>query len=226
MLDVPFEEAIAYAESREVMLPGVFYDELEDAARRAAFTVSHVATLRQIGTVFDMLNKVLREGGTFGDFTRLVEAEGVDLEMNHRETVFRNAIQAAYNAGREQQHIDNEDELPYLMYDAINDSRTRSSHRAMDGYIAPVSHPIWKRWYPPNGHNCRCSAIALDERQAKARGYTGRVREPGADPDDGFAVDPLAGRQHALAAATREALEPLPPKVQRAAGRHAIDTQR
>jgi len=59
------------------------------------------------------------------------------------------------------------------MYDAINDRRTRPAHAAMDGYIAPHDDPIWNTWYPLNGYRCRCSVIALSERQAHARGYAG-----------------------------------------------------
>lgn len=110
------------------------------------------------------------------------------------------------------------------MYDAINDSRTRPAHRAMDGFIAPVSHPIWKRWYPPCGFNCRCSVISLSEAQAKIRGYTGRVREPTVDPDAGWGTDPGERDMQAkrVEVAVEQVKSTLPPKVQRAAGSYVI----
>lgn len=35
------------------------------------------------------------------------------------------------------------------MQDAINDCRIRPTHRAMDGHIAPIDDPIWKKWSLP-----------------------------------------------------------------------------
>lgn len=77
---------------------------------------------------------------------------------------------------------------PYLMWDAINDSRTRPTHRAMDNHIAPVNDQIWKRWSPPAGHNCRCTRIALTESQARARGWPKAA--PDVEPDAGWEGDP------------------------------------
>jgi SPP1 gp7 family putative phage head morphogenesis protein len=227
LLDVVFDEAVKFATSRNVTLPSVYYTELQDEARAHAFTVSHLASLGQIGQVFDALNETMRDGGTFADFTKLVEADGIEFDKAHRETVFRNAVQTGYNAGRRQQQIENEENRQYLIYDAINDSRTRPSHRAMDGFIAPVGHPVWQRWYPPCGHNCRCSVISLTEAQAKARGYTGRVREPSVEPDEGFGSDPGARKiAQRLGAAVVKAGAKLPAKVRRAAGKYVIRAAR
>lgn len=55
------------------------------------------------------------------------------------------------------------------MYDAINDSRTRPSHLALDGIIRPVGDSFWNSHYPPNGYRCRCHCISLSEKQAQAR---------------------------------------------------------
>jgi SPP1 gp7 family putative phage head morphogenesis protein len=231
MLNVPFKEAIGFARSRGVVLPDTYYSKLKGAARSAAFTVSHVGSLRQIESVLGALNDTIRDGGTFKDFTKKVEAGGVALTAHHRETVFRTGVQTAYNAGRRDQQNDAAEDRPFLMYDAINDSRTRPAHRAMDGYIAPVGHPVWKRWYPPCGYNCRCSVISLTEAQAKARGYTGRVRTPSVDPDPGFDHDPadggiMARGLAATGAAARQVLAKLPAKVQRAAGKWVIRAAR
>lgn len=71
------------------------------------------------------------------------------------------------------------------MWSAIDDSRVRPSHLAMDGYIAHVDDPLWKIWHPPAGYNCRCTQIALTEKQAIARGY-GKQARPDVQPDPGF----------------------------------------
>ena len=43
---------------------------------------------------------------------------------------------------------DHKDRFPYLMYDAVNDSRTRPQHLEWDGLVLPVDHSFWKTHRP------------------------------------------------------------------------------
>lgn len=44
-----------------------------------------------------------------------------------------------------------------LQFDAINDERTRLTHKALDGKIQPMDSPFWDTYYPPLDWNCRCT---------------------------------------------------------------------
>lgn len=59
----------------------------------------------------------------------------------------------------------NKDKRPYLEYMAINDSRVRPSHLALDGVIRR-DDPFWQKYYVPNGFRCRCTTTAITEKQA------------------------------------------------------------
>ncbi len=96
----------------------------------------------------------------------------------------------------------------YLVYSAINDSRIRPHHLAMDGYVAEVDHEIWKRWSVPNGYRCRCTQISLTEEQAKQRydkdaerlesaleAAQARVAALSQGPDEGWDYTALARHQ-------------------------------
>jgi SPP1 gp7 family putative phage head morphogenesis protein len=167
---LPFAQAIAWARAREVVLPEVYYGSLQSLARQQAFTVSGVETIQQLQAILDSLVGALETGEPFGAWQARVAAGEIPLETDpwHAETVFRNATQNAYNRGRYEQQAAHVDTHPWWVYDAIDDTRTRPSHAAMDGYVGRYDDPTWDTWDPSNGHNCRCRRIAVTEAQAQA----------------------------------------------------------
>ncbi len=93
-------------------------------------------------------------------------------------------------AGHWRSFEESKDVLPFLMYDAVNDSRTRPHHLALDGVIKPVGDVFWKTHACPNGHRCRCSIRAIDRDEARERGgVTQNVPAEGA-ADKGWGHDP------------------------------------
>lgn len=209
---VHFQEAINAAEERSVVLPDVYYGELQGIARQQAFTIAGIASFEQLKAVKDSLDKWLSEGKTFKQWQKAIAVKDLELPKYRLETIFRTNLQGNYQAGHWEQIERNKEARPYLMYDAINDSRTRPAHRAMDGIIRPVDDPFWKTHSPPNGYMCRCGLISLTEAQAKARSNPGTTEKPatGLDkainettmqPDTGWDYSPrdrLQGVQQAL----------------------------
>jgi len=191
--DVPFAEAIAWAEARRAILPDEFYGARLQAVRARSFSIAGLAALDQLQDVADSLAAATAAGQIFREWQKTLPADVFELGPARRELIFRNAVQTHYGIGRSIQQRENSASRPYLMWDAINDSRTRPAHRAMDGHIAPIDDPIWKRWTPPAGHRCRCTRISLTESQARARGYPKLA--PLAEPDKGWEGDPTEGNE-------------------------------
>jgi len=88
------------------------------------------------------------------------------------ETIFRTNMQTGYSIGSWQAIQRSKSFAPYLMYDAIDDHRTRPEHAAWDGIILPVDDPWWDTHHPTNGWNCRCGTLQLTEKMMKRRGLT------------------------------------------------------
>jgi len=67
--------------------------------------------------------------------------------------------------------------LTYLIWLTQDDDRVRErplhNHALMHGKVFAIDHPIWKTWWPPAGHNCRCRIEAVSAEEARAEGYTG-----------------------------------------------------
>ena len=110
--------------------------------------------------------------------------EEVQLGSPRRlKTIYDTNMRTANNAARFRRQHANAESRPYWMYDAVNDSRTRPSHAAMDGRVYAHDDPIWATHYPPNGWNCRCRVRALTASQVRARGLAVYDTRKGAGAD-------------------------------------------
>lgn len=170
LVPVPFAEAIAWAKARGVVLPDVYYGQLQGFARAKAFSVAGITKLDQLLLVHESLNNAIGTGQTFAEWKQVVLAQGAglgDMPMHRLDNIFRTNIQSDYARGRCEQQRRNKERFPWLLYDAVNDSRTRPAHAAMDGFIARHDDPIWAKWRPPCGYRCRCRLISLTEKQAQ-----------------------------------------------------------
>ncbi len=48
-----------------------------------------------------------------------------------------------------------------LQYRTAEDAFVRESHRLLDKTTLPISDPFWQKYLPPNGWNCRCTAVQV-----------------------------------------------------------------
>ncbi len=192
--DAPPSEQIAAARSQRVILPDAFY-RLPAEKRAQAFAISGLARLDQVQRVADEFARMQAEGGTLAEFQKWAKTQDWSLPRHRLETVYRNAVQQSYNAGHWRRFEETAADRPYLMYDAINDSRVRPSHLALDGVIKPVGDAYWNTHSPQLGQRCRCVLRSLDADEAREKG--GVTQNPpaegvadkgwGAKPTDGFA---------------------------------------
>jgi len=209
--NVSFNEAIAQAVKRGVVLPDIYYGHLQGLARQQAFSIAGITSLDTLQAVKDSLDKVITEGGTFGAWKKqMLESGTLNLPKHRLDNIYRTNLQGSYMAARWDRILLTQETRPYIMYDAINDSRVRPAHLALDGIIRRVDDPFWITHSPPNGYRCRCSIRSLSEHQAKARSAPGKglnnpaLLEDGtpALPDKGWDYNPsdrLAGVNKALA---------------------------
>lgn len=190
MKPITFLEALHFAQSRKIVLPDEFYS-MDLNTRQLATTVSFLSGIEQIETVIKSLNKTLAEGGTFNDFQKLVEENEIVLSKHYLKNVFRTNIQTAYGHGRWQQQQKNKAKRPYLMYSAIDDTRVRPSHLALNRIIRHIDDPFWLLYYPPWGFMCRCTVIALTEKEAQKLGITSDEDLPQVAEEMGWSTSPL-----------------------------------
>jgi SPP1 gp7 family putative phage head morphogenesis protein len=188
-----FEEAVAWFRARLPMTDQE-YEALSAAERTRAFWISGVNELRVVETVFDELERAIAEGLPIEEFEARVRAKldaAHSIDGFHLETVFRNATQDAYNAGRYAQLTDPTitTTRPYWLFDAVLDARTtKTICRPLDGTIKAHDDPWWQTHHPQLHHRCRSGIRALRPSEAKKRGLT--VGDPAVDPQPGFGLSP------------------------------------
>lgn len=174
--DLDYENIVDNLRDKRPVLSDQYYNDLFFKYRHKAFTVSEIEKVNQIKLIQDSLTKAINEGQTFKDWQDSMREDQPNfksfeaLTKARKQTIFRNAVNTAYNETRYFDALNNKDIFPFFRYDAINDSLTRPAHLAMDNIILPVDDPFWQSRTPANGHNCRCALIPLTKNQASELG--------------------------------------------------------
>lgn len=127
---------------------------------RSNYVFSGLKTFHELNEAFPSL---LDENGNRKTFERfLKDVQKID------ETYNRNYLRAEYNfvhasagmaARWEEFARDGDDYL--LQYRTAGDAKVRPEHAALNGVTLPPSDTFWDEYYPPNGWNCRCTAVQV-----------------------------------------------------------------
>lgn len=189
--DLAPAEALKFFRAKGYQI-GFAWQDVWQEEHSAAFTVAKMMDVDLLRDVRAAVDKAIAEGQTLAQFSKDLKPALADAgwwgkkamidpvtgeetlaqlgSPRRLRTIFRTNMQTAYSAGHWAQIQDTKAEAPYLMYDAVDDNRTRPQHRAWDNTVLPADHPWWQTHFPPNGFNCRCSAIQLSHRQLQAMG--------------------------------------------------------
>ena len=134
--------------------------ELGLSAGQRAFWVGRGLQLTQIQRVFDKIDKAIASGEPFEDWRKRVKNELRDDA--HAETVFRNATQRSYNAGRYQQMRDAQKWRPYWQFDGIHDSRQKFGCSRSEISARGRKRASFMSIYPPPRPSSRSLALRIN----------------------------------------------------------------
>lgn len=182
------------------LLSSFAWQDVWKVEHEAAFTVAKMADLDLLADVKAAVDAAIADGQTLAQFKqaltpKLMKAgwwgmrEQVDPQTGRKdlvqlgsarrlETIFRTNMMTSYAAGEWAQIEETAERAPYLMYDAVDDDRTRDAHRAWNGLVLRWDDPFWQTHRPPNGWNCRCSVIQLGPRDLAAMDKTAPDKAP------------------------------------------------
>lgn len=175
-----FDDAVEWFHRRTVLTSDQLRGIEADAQSRS-FWIGAGLQLQEVQSVFDSLEKAIEAGTSFDEWRKGVR--DTLISDAHAETVFRNATQRAYNAGRWDQMSDKDilEIRPYWMFDAILDARTTKDICVpRNRTVLPANHAWWKNNWPPLHHRCRSSVRNLTEDEARQLGI---ATEPPVTPE-------------------------------------------
>ena len=135
-------------------------DEMARALDENIFLFSGFKTYHEMNDASRLLKD---EDGGFKSFDRfLQDVQAIDASYN------QNWLYAEYNfatastqmAAKWADIARDGDEYD-LQYRTALDGLVRPEHAALEGITLPPSDKFWNEYYPPNGWNCRCTAVQV-----------------------------------------------------------------
>lgn len=191
-MTLPPVEAVAYFKQKGLQVSENWYDLLGEIHSKV-FTVANCAKLDVLQDIRNEMQRALDEGIGFSDFkktlTPKLQAKGWWGQAINPDTgevlktypgtnnpvqygspwrlklIYDVNLQASFMAGRRTRQLENIESRPNWGYVAIMDSRTRPSHRALNGRVFRYDDPLWSAFYPPCGYRCRCRTRTMSNDQ-------------------------------------------------------------
>lgn len=201
------ERATQYLKDKGLALSWNVADMQRDAHDRA-FTITKVTQADILQDVHDALTKAVESGQTFEDFRKGLkntlatkgwwdektvtnpktgETATVDLSNVRRlDNIYRTNLQNAMMAGRLSQQMESANERPFYQVRAIEDDRTTSTCRQINGKVFRYDDAAAP--YPPFHFRCRTRAVSLSAKQAADRGLS--VTKSKDMPKDNYGLEP------------------------------------
>ena len=135
-------------------------DEMARALDENIFLFSGFKTWHEMNDASRLLKD---EDGGFKSFDRfLQEVQAIDASYN------QNWLYAEYNFATASTQmaarwadIERDGDEYNLQYRTALDGLVRPEHAALEGITLPPSDKFWNDYYPPNGWNCRCTAVQV-----------------------------------------------------------------
>jgi SPP1 gp7 family putative phage head morphogenesis protein len=162
------------------IFPSDVFDALADEMKGQAGRLVDVWHTGFVEKVYGSLFDAMASGATLSDWIpeaqKLLDLFGADDAVrifsgekwspNYADLVFRNAHSAAMAGGRYAEMFSREWTriAPYWLYDAVDDTRTRPTHAALDGLVFRKDDTAARRLLPPSAHRCRCLALEYTQR--------------------------------------------------------------
>jgi SPP1 gp7 family putative phage head morphogenesis protein len=198
-MTMPPAEAVAYFKQKGLKVSENWYDLLGEIHTKV-FTVANCAKLDVLQVIRDETTKAMNGNVSFAEFQKTLKPIlqekgwwGKAIDMNTGEItkmypgtskpvqygspwrlklIYDVNLQTSFMAGRRARQLENVESRPYWQRIETMDSRTRPSHRVLNGLTFRHDDPYWNHFYPPDAYRCRGRVRALSADQVSSQKVT------------------------------------------------------
>ncbi len=187
------------------MVPSFDWRDVWPQEHAHAFTIAKATQIEVLDTIRAAIDKAIERGIPFEQFRKELTpqlqslgwwgkqlvvdpltGETVEAQLGsprRLKVIYDANIRTANAAGLWQRVWRTRDTLPFLVYIRTVSKEPRELH--LDWAEAPVvllvEDPWWETHFPPNGWQCKCSVLQIDEEAARAYGWTPETKAPPLD---------------------------------------------
>jgi SPP1 gp7 family putative phage head morphogenesis protein len=177
-------------------------DRMMQALKNDVFIFSGMKTYAQLKEASQLLTTSTGEIKPYYQFSEDVKKINATYNDNYLQAEYLFATGSAQMAANWSE-IDMDNDLQYR---TAQDDRVRAEHAAMANITLPARDKFWNKYYPPNGWNCRCTAVEVlpgkykrtdtDEAERLGDAGTTRIGKDGKNADEIFRFNP--GKQQRI----------------------------
>lgn len=125
-----------------------------------AFVFSGLKTHTQLADARSYLKDDKGNIRGYNDFMQKILKLNSQYNENYLYAEYNFATQSALSAEKWETFSDDEQRF-WLQYRTAKDGKVRDAHLALDETTLPKSDAFWSSYMPPNGWNCRCTAVEV-----------------------------------------------------------------
>lgn len=126
--------------------------------------VWHFSAAKNYQQLRELSDALLNENGelrTFEEFRAASKIVNDKFMKRWLKTEYDLAVAGGQMASKWADIVKNAETLKLIQFDVVMDGNTTDICRSLHGVTVPFTHPIVKRYYPPNHFNCRTTVRSL-----------------------------------------------------------------
>lgn len=160
------DEAQAFIDQHASILDSTFSETkmsglMRERLQESDYVFSGMKTFHELHEAFPSLLDEKGNRKPFETFLKDVQTVNETYNKNYLRAEY-NFVQASSEMAGRWEEFDEDPEGRYMLqYRTAGDAQVRPEHAALEGVTLPKTDNFWDAYYPPNGWNCRCTAIQV-----------------------------------------------------------------
>ena len=148
-------EALDYAMAKVGMT-----ETMRDRLKHSNYIFSGLKTFHELNEAFPSLTDQNGDRKTFERFLNDVQKVNETYNRNYLRAEY-NFVHASASMAARWEMFQKDGDRYLLQYRTAGDDKVRPAHAALNGTTLPITDSFWDSYFPPNGWNCRCTAVQV-----------------------------------------------------------------